>query len=92
MSQSYRGFDQPLSPATDRRLGGPLPHQLANRTRAHLLRDCLFPSCLRGAVGLCGINSRFQLLSPSLRQFLRVTHPFATGRKSKLLDFVRLAC
>ena len=26
---------QPLSPATDRRLGGPLPHQLANQTRAH---------------------------------------------------------
>ncbi len=24
---------QPLSPATDRRLGGPLPRQLANRTR-----------------------------------------------------------
>ena len=28
--------DQPLSPATDRRLGRPLPHQLSNRTRAHL--------------------------------------------------------
>ena len=27
---------QPLSPATDRRLGGPLPRQLANQTRAHL--------------------------------------------------------
>ena len=27
---------QPLSPATDRRLGEPLPHQLSNRTRAHL--------------------------------------------------------
>ena len=27
---------QPLSPATDRRLGGPLPHQLPNQTRAHL--------------------------------------------------------
>ena len=25
----------PLRPATDRRLGGPLPHQLANQTRAH---------------------------------------------------------
>ena len=25
----------PLRPATDRRLGGPLPRQLANRTRAH---------------------------------------------------------
>ena len=28
--------DQPLSPATDRRLGGPLPHQLSNQTRGHL--------------------------------------------------------
>ena len=27
---------QPLSPATDRLLGGPLPHQLANQTQAHL--------------------------------------------------------
>ena len=27
---------QPLSPATHRRLGGPLPHQLSNGTRAHL--------------------------------------------------------
>ena len=27
---------QPLSPATDRRLGGPLPHQLPNQTQAHL--------------------------------------------------------
>ena len=27
---------QPLSPATDRRLGEPLPLQLANQTRAHL--------------------------------------------------------
>ena len=27
--------DQPLSSATDRRLGEPLPHQLANQTQAH---------------------------------------------------------
>ena len=27
---------QPLSPAMDRRLGGPLPRQLSNPTRAHL--------------------------------------------------------
>ena len=27
---------QPLSPATDRRLGGPLPRQLSNQTQAHL--------------------------------------------------------
>ena len=28
--------DHPLRPATHRRLGAPLPHQQANRTRAHL--------------------------------------------------------
>ncbi len=28
--------DRPLRPATDRRLGGPLPRQLANRTQAPL--------------------------------------------------------
>ena len=28
--------DHPLRPATDGRLGGPLPHQLANRPQAHL--------------------------------------------------------
>ena len=27
----------PLRPATDRRLGGPLPLQLANQTRVHLI-------------------------------------------------------
>ena len=32
----------PLRPATDRRLGGPLPHQLANQTRVHLVPINLF--------------------------------------------------
>ena len=34
---------QPLSPATDRRLGRPLPHQLANQTQAHPLPINLWP-------------------------------------------------
>ena len=29
--------DHPLRPATDRSLGEPLPHQLANLTQAHLV-------------------------------------------------------
>ena len=33
---------QPLSPATDRRFGGPLPRQLANQTRAHPVPSELF--------------------------------------------------
>ena len=35
---------QPLSPATDRRLGRPLPHQLSNQTQGHLLANYFFPT------------------------------------------------
>ena len=90
--------DQPLSPATDRRLGRPLPHQLANQTRVHLkaIKSFLTEPC--DPVGLCGISSRFQLLSPSLRQ---VTHALLTRsplsqlsviRRIRQIDSVRLAC
>ena len=85
--------DQPLSPATDRRLGGPLPHQLANQTRGHLsaIKSLTFKRC-RSNVS-CGISSRFQLLSPSERQ---VAHTLLTrpplSHLSKLKCFVRLAC
>ena len=65
----------PLRPATDRRLGGPLPLQLANQTRGHLsaLKALAVRPC--GLAALCGISSRFQLLSPSLRQ---VAHALLT--------------
>ena len=35
----------PLRPATDRRFGGPLPRQLANQTRIHLVPINLFTQC-----------------------------------------------
>ena len=35
--------DHPLRSATDRRLGGPLPHQLPNRTRTHPKPIILLP-------------------------------------------------
>src|SRR5262245_10553164 len=38
--------DHPLRPATDRSLGRPLPHQLANPTRAHPLAINLSPEGL----------------------------------------------
>ena len=59
---------QPLSPATDRRHGGPLPHHLANQTRGHLpaIKSLTCPGCPGHAS--CGISSRFQLLSPTLGQ------------------------
>src|SRR4029078_3102932 len=70
---------RPLRPATDRCLGEPLPHQLANRTRAprrvlgvavpsfdcHLFKDGM----------LCGISVPFGTLSPARRQ---VTHVLLT--------------
>ena len=88
----------PLRPATDRRLGEPLPHQLANQTRGHLPAHTalVFRSC--GPKTLCGISSRFQLLSPTGRQ---VPHALLTrsplnltsiGRSRFPLSPVRLAC
>ena len=58
----------PLRPATDRRLGEPLPHQLANQTRGHLSahKALTFKGCPPKVS--CGISSRFQLLSPAERQ------------------------
>ena len=88
----------PLRPATDRRLGGPLPHQLANQTRGHLPahKALIFRSC--GPNMLCGISSRFQLLSPTGRQ---VPHALLTRSPLNLVSIdrsrfplspVRLAC
>ena len=78
--------DQPLSPATDRCLGRPLPHQLANQTRAHLKAIKSFLTLPCGSVGLCGISSRFQLLSPSLRQ---IAHALLTHSQLRLISIIR---
>ena len=66
---------QPLSPATDRRHGGPLPRHLANQTRDHLSAHKALTSVTCGTKVLCGISSRFQLLSPTERQ---VSHALLT--------------
>ena len=92
--------DQPLSPATDRGLGEPLPHQLPNRTRAHLRPGLLpFISSRCQEVTLCGISNGFPLLFHCLRQITHVllTRPplahsgFSTNTVS-LCAPVRLAC
>ena len=88
----------PLRPATDRRLGEPLPHQLANQTRGHLSahKALIFRGCPLNM--LCGISSRFQLLSPTERQ---VPHALLTRSPLNLISLcrsfvplspVRLAC
>jgi len=55
--------DHPLRPATDRRLGRPLPHQQANRTQAPLQATCAFDPQVS-----CGISRSFPRLSPTQRQ------------------------
>ena len=70
---------RPLRPATDRRLGEPLPHQLANRTRAPLQAPGLaVPSFDHRSSKnrmSCGISPPFGRLSPTQRQ---ITHALLT--------------
>ena len=58
--------DRPLRPATHHGLGGPLPHQLANGTRAPP-QATLRPSTIKRCLSMVtfGINSRFQELFPT---------------------------
>ena len=74
-------------------VGRYLTNQLIGR-EAISKRIAPFPSGPCGPVGLCGISSRFQLLSPSLRQ---VPHALLTRsplsqEKQAPLNPVRLAC
>ena len=89
---------QPLSPATDRRLGRPLPHQLSNQTRAHLsaIQSLVSGPCDPNT--LCGISGRFQPLSPSERQVahaLLTRSPLSPSFRTRRYfhkNSVRLAC
>ena len=72
--------DHPLKPATDRRLGRPLPYQLANQPRASLQAEVsqyyLSPLFHPGAYGvLANVSIRYP---PPKGEFSRVTHPSAT--------------
>ena len=55
---------RPLRPATDRRLGEPLPHQLANPTSAAPKAQGLAIPCFP-AHRICGISVTFATLSPT---------------------------
>ena len=60
----------PLRPATDRRLGRPLPHQPANRTQAHppaiaCKQRPSFKSVPCGTDFVSGISTPFGVLSPA---------------------------
>ena len=83
---------RPLRPATDRRLGGPLPHQLANQiSAAPITRGLSIPRF--PPQGVCGINPAFAELSPITGYVpiyyspVRHSPPGASTRAA-----VRLAC
>ena len=84
---------RPLRPATDHCLGGPLPHQLANRPRPPLQASYPFDHKEIHLAMLCGISPGFPELSPTRRQ---VSHVLLT--RSPLYSrscprfLVRLAC
>jgi hypothetical protein len=68
----------PLRPATDRRLGRPLPYQLANRTWAHPIAGACKqrpPFSLRTYAVLARVSPG---CPPLQGRFPRVTHPSAT--------------
>jgi len=73
----------PLRPAIDRRLGEPLPHQLANRTRANPSAMKSFPA--KAYTVLIQVSLSY---SVPKGMFPRVTHPSATPP----CEGVRLAC
>ena len=72
LSSSVAG--RPLRPATRHRLGEPLPHQLADRPRAHPegTACAVFSIPENPPVATCGINSPFGELSPTFRQIAHV--------------------
>ena len=84
--------DHPLRPATDRRLGRPLPHQLANQLLAAQIARGSLPSpafTLRSYAVLIRLSPSYP---PLLGTFRCITHPFATRRQAEARAAVRLAC
>ena len=90
--------DHPLRPATRLCLGEPLPHQLADGTRAHLpviasKERPSFPTAPVGAADVRGISNPFGLLSPAEGQIIHVLltrPPLYYRAEARIL--VRLAC
>ena len=79
---------RPLRPATDCRLGRPLPYQLANPTSAHpSTRGLATPAFPRRAYAvLANLSTGY---SPSLGRFRSIAHPFA-ARQHVLLRLLPL--
>ena len=83
---------RPLRPTTDRCLGRPLPHQLANLISAAPLArgSCESPAfTLRSHAVLIRLSPGYP---PLMGTFRYITHPFATRRQDCSRAAVRLAC
>ena len=85
LSSSVAG--RPLRPATRHSLGEPLPHQLADRPRAHQEAPGYpgFGVARNPSLTTCGINSPFGELSPTSRQIAHVLRTLTP------LDFMCIA-
>ena len=79
--------DHPLRSAIDRSLGKPLPYQLANQVRAHLLAYKTFP--VKAYPVLAQVSSCY---SKPKGRYPHYTHPFATHSCDPKVECVRLAC
>ena len=80
---SRRSLDRVSVPARHRRPGGPLPHQPANVSRAHLIPDRSFLAQRMPPEHIWGISLRFPRLSPCMRQVahaLRTLPPVAINQ------------
>ena len=88
----------PLRSATDRRLGGPLPHQLANQTRVHLIPPEFFTqshaaSCAYAVLAV--ISNCYPPVwgrLPTRYSPVRRSVKSDSIRKLPLICFARLAC
>ena len=72
--------DHPLRPANDRRLGRPLPHQLANRTQAPPQATPKLPWTPLNLSYHAVLAVVSHSCPPPKDRYLRVTHPSATDR------------
>ena len=88
----------PLRPAMDRRLGGPLPHQLANPTRVHLIPPEFFTlhhAMLCAYAVLAAVSNCYPPVQGRLpTRYSPVRHSVAKTsiRRNPFKRFVRLAC
>ena len=73
--------DHPLRPGNYRRLGGPLPHQLANSTRAALYANQKILSCVSSDNTQ---RIRYYLLFLGAVPVIKVRHPRVTHQSAAL--------